>query len=294
LEKKTSSDAYFRFICIAVLIFLAGGLCAGLSFAEDIDIVNRPVNSSGLTGILATTSPYTLPKGMFEVAASVASESSVTPDYTILQYPLSVTMGVSEHSEAALRGTYYNIKEGPTITAPVARKAGTIELSYKWNFLPAKEDSSQPSVALFMSGVIPQESNNNERVNEVSHWGMRIGIAAGTELTWRDHLLALYVDGQIVGNDLTQKRLRDTYGMVNGGLLFPISRYRNLQLLFEYTLVNGKDRITIDGGDYSAMTYGLRMVSERFNLTMGTQFLRKRAPGFEDSNKVIGLLSVKF
>jgi hypothetical protein len=262
--------------------------------AEDLDIVNRPVNIDGLTGIVYTTAPYTVPKNTFEIGISVVSESSITPDYTILQYPLIITRGISEHSEISLRATYYNIKEGPTITATTDRKAGTVEMSYKWNFIPPIEDSARPAVALIVSGIVPQERNNDIRINAVSHWGMRIGLSVGTELTWRDHLLAVYADGQVVGQDMTEKRLRDIYEIVNAGLLFPISRYRNLQLLLEYSMVHGKDTITIDGGDFTALTYGLRMVGEKFNFTMGTQFVKKKTEGFENSNKVVGMISVKY
>ena len=287
--KKCFVFIVMSFICIRLI-----GMNSNSAHAEDLDIVNRPVNSYGMTGILSTTAPYTIPKGTFEIGASVVSESSVTPDYTILQYPLIITNGLSEHSEIALRGTYYNIKEGPTVTAPIYRKAGTLELSYKWNFFSAPEDSTFPSIALIVAGIVPQERNNDIRINAVSHWGMRVGFSVGKELSWRDHMLAVYADGQMVGQDMTEKRLRDIYEVFNAGLLFPISRYRNLQLLFEYRLVYGKETITIDGGDYSAMTYGLRMVSEKFNLTMGTQFIRKKVEGFENSNKVIGLISAKF
>lgn len=62
----------------------------------------------------------------------------------------------------------------------------------------------------------------------------------------------------------------------------------------EYSLVSGKDKISLNGGDYSALTYGLRLVSERFNLTIGTQFLRKQIEGYDNSGRVIGSLSMKF
>jgi hypothetical protein len=287
--KTIRSSRLMIFVCV-----ILSGLNAGIGAAEDLDIVNRPVNTSGLTGILFTTAPYTVPKGTLEIGFSIVSESSVTPDYTILEYPLSITIGLSESSEIALRGSYYNIKEGPTVTAPIDRKAGNLELSYKWNFLPSMEGSFQPAIALLVSGFVPQESNSDRRINTVSHWGVRLGIAAGTELTWREHMLAVYADGQMAGQDVTEKRLRDTYAILNAGMLFPISKYRNLQMLFEYSRVQGKDTVTIEGGDYSAMTYGLRMVSERFNLTMGTQFIRKRTEGFENSNRVVGHISTKF
>jgi hypothetical protein len=128
----------------------------------------------------------------------------------------------------------------------------------------------------------------------VAHWGVRFGLAIGSELSWKDHLLAIYADAQVAGQDLSEDRLKDVYGMFNAGLLFPISKYQNLQILVEYSIVTGMNRISLIGGDYTALTYGIRLVSERFNLTMGTQFLHKDEDNFDNSSRVIGLMSMKF
>ncbi len=267
-----------------------------LSAAEEIDLVNRPVNSSGLTGLLFTTAPYTMAPGVVEIGAAVLSESSSVPDYRLTEYPLTVTTGISQHSELAVRFSYFNLSEGPTVTAPTERQAGNIELSYKWNFLYQDEGSPKPSISMILTGIVPIENEGDlaTNINDVRHWGMRLGISAGSEISWQEHILAIYADIQLAGYDLTEQRLRDVYEMLNAGLLFPISKYRNLQMFLEYTIVHGKDRITVTGGDYSAITYGLRMVSERINVTLGTQFLRKDVEGFDNSNRVIGLISVKF
>jgi|SRR5208337_1632148 len=278
-----------------LLIFV--GACLAFSSnvkAEEIEMVNRPVNSWGLTGLLFTTAPYTLAPGTIEIGASVQSESSVTPDYTLTQYPLSVTMGIAKNSELAIRGTYFNLNEGPTFTVPTARKAGNVALLYKWNFSPQEEGSARPAVALILTGNVPIEKNSDLRINDASHWGMSIGISTGTEIGWRNYLIGIYADGQLAGQDVTQNRLRDIYEIFNAGVLLPISKYRNLQMFLEYTIVHGKDVLTVDGGDYSAVTYGVRLVSERFNLTLGTQFLRKDVDEYDNSSRVVGLTSVKF
>jgi hypothetical protein len=84
-------------------------------------------------------------------------------------------------------------------------------------------------------------------------------------------------------------------------MLFPISKYRNLQLLVEYTVVSGRDvhtksslSLTPDDMDYTAVTYGIRLVSEQFNLTMGTQLLHKEEVLYNDSSRVVGVMSIKF
>jgi hypothetical protein len=266
------------------------------SAAEEIELLNRPVNSTGLTGLLFTTAPYTIAPGVFEIGAAVLSENSSVPDYRLTEYPLTVTTGISQHSELAVRFSYYSLSEGPTVTAPTERQAGNIEFSYKWNFLYQDEGTPKPSISMIVTGVAPieNEGESGTNINDVSHWGMRLGMSAGSEISWQEHILAIYADFQLAGYDLTDKRLRDVYETLNAGLLFPISKYRNLQMFLEYTIVNGKDIITVSGGDYSAITYGLRMVNERFNITLGTQFLRKDDEGFNNSNRVIGLISAKF
>jgi hypothetical protein len=262
--------------------------------AEELDIVNRPVNTSGLTGLLLTTSPYTLTPGYVEIGASVMSENSIRPDYTITEYPLSATIGLSNDSELALRSSYFSISEGPTGSTVATRRTGDIELSYKWNFIPQSEASMRPAVALIITGIMPTDNNNGLKTNSVSHWGMRLGLSVGTEVSWQEHILGIYVDGQMAGQDLTSKRLKDLYQIYNAGMLLPISKYRNLQMFVEFSLITGKDLLTLGGGDYTALTYGLRLVTERFNLTIGTQSLRKKLEGFDNSGRVIGLMSVKF
>jgi hypothetical protein len=276
------------FTFFAILVIVSFPLTA---FAEELEIVNRPVNTSGLTGLLVTTSPYSASAGTVEVAASILYENSVTPEFTTTEYPLSVTVGLPHNSELGLRGSYFELKEGPTATAAAERKAGDLQLSYKWNFLPQAESSIIPAVSLFVSGVVPME--RSEKINTADRWGFAAGLSAGTEIEWSDHILGLYADAQIRGRDPDEKQRRDIWGVANAGLLFPISKFRNLQIIFEYTIVRGREKITVEGGDYSAATYGLRLLSERLNITIGTQILHKRTEGFDNSGRVVGLMSVK-
>lgn len=282
---------------LPVLLFLCAVLFlrpADHAQAEEIEMMNRPVNTSGLTGLLLTTSPYTLAPGTIEIGASVMSENSIRPDYTITEYPLSATIGLSNNSELALRSSYFSISEGPTGTSVVTRRTGDIELSYKWNFMPQPEASMRPAVALIVTGMMPTDNNSGLKTNSVSHWGMRLGLSVGTEISWQEHILGIYVDGQMAGQDLTESRLKDLYQVYNAGMLFPISKYKNLQMFIEFSLITGKDLMTLGGGDDTGLTYGLRLVNERFNLTIGSQSLRKKLEGYDNSGRVIGLASMKF
>jgi hypothetical protein len=257
--------------------------------AEELEVVNRPVNTSGMTGLLATTSPFTLPPKTLEIGIMVLSENSLVPNYTATEYPMTISMGLSHNSEIALKGSFHYVNVDPD---QITRGMGDTDLSYKWNIRPQAEFSSLPGVALILTGVLPA-GDKTAGMNSVSHWGGCVGISLGSELIWEDHIIGIFADGQIAAQDLSDKELRDSYSLLNTGILFPISKYRNLQMLIEYSLRKGKDIITVDGADFSAVTYGLRLVSERVNLTFGTQFIHKSQEGFADSNRMIGMISIK-
>jgi hypothetical protein len=272
-------------IMLLVLTFLAP---AGLG-AEELELINRPVNISGLTGLLITTSPFTLPPRTFEIGAMVLSEDSLRPKYTSTSYPLTISLGLASNKELALRTQYIYRNEDPGIKS---RGMGDTELSFKCNVLPQQDNRYRPGVAFIATGIFPT-GDQDTGTNSVSHWGCRAGIALGSEIAWEDRIIALYADGQAAIQDVSDMMKRDSYMLVNAGFLVPISKYRNLQMLVEFNRRSGKDVNSIDDGDYSAVTYGLRLVSERFNFTFGAQFIHKAMEGYNNSSKVLGMVSVK-
>lgn len=276
------------FLLVMVLLLSTS---ASASPAEELELINRPVNMSGLTGLVFTTAPFTLPIRSLEVGVATLSENSTIPDFTVSELPvLSITAGIAQNMEMAVKSSVFrmSMNQGET-----KKGTGDTELSYKWNFLPQTESSPYPAVALIVTGIAPT-GDRDLNLGVVAHWGAKFGLSVGREITWGDHVLLACVDGQMVVHDSTDERFRDTYGVLNIGLLYPISKYRNLQVIAEYNLVNGIDKISDVGGDYTALTFGLRLVSERFNLTIGSQFLRKRVEGFENASRVIGMASIKF
>jgi len=277
-----------RYVLLLPIIIIALSAPAALH-AEELEIVNRPVNTSGMTGLLMTTSPYTLPPRSLEIGIMTLAESSLVPKYTATAYPMTVSLGLSHAGEIALKSAYYHVNEDAD---QISRGMGDTELSYKWNFRRQTEFSSIPGIALILTGVFPT-GDRNTGMNSIIHWGGRVGISLGSELTWEDHVIGIFADGQVAVQDLSNREFRDSYALANAGILFPISKYRNLQMIIEYSLRKGKDVVTVDGVDFSAVTYGLRLVNERFNLTFGTQFIRKFQEGFADSNRMIGMISVK-
>jgi hypothetical protein len=275
---------YVLFLQIIIAFLLPGALRA-----DELEIVNRPVNTSGMTGLLMTTSPFTLPPKTMEIGIMTLSESSLTPKYTSTEYPMTVSLGLPHNSEIALKSAFHYVNEDPNMRS---RGMGDTELSYKWNIRPQTEFSSMPGISLMLTGVFPT-GDRNTGMNSVTHWGGRMGISLGSEIIWEDHIIGIFADGQFAVQDLSDEELRDSYSLVNAGILFPISKYRNLQMIIEYSRRKGKDVITVDGVDFSAVTFGLRLVNERFNFTIGTQFIHKFQEGYADSNRMIGMISVK-
>jgi len=292
-RSETHHERLIRLFIVASFLLSTTIPCAfpARVFAEDLEMINRPVNTSGLTGLLFTTIPFTLPTRSVEIGVSVLSEDSTIPKYTITQFPVvTVTTGIAQGMEVAIRGSYIQTTD---ISGNKTRGAGDTELSYKWNFWPQKEYSAVPAVALIMTGIVPT-GDKDILQNEVFHWGARFGLAAGSEIDWGAHVIGIYADAQMMVHDLSDEENKDIYGIANAGLLFPISKYRNLQMFAEYSIVNGKNKRTVEDGNYSAFTPGLRLVSERFNFSIGTQFMHKTLAGYENSNRVVAMISVKF
>ncbi len=274
-----------KLIIISLLVILPA-----TASAEDLELINRPVNVHGLTGLLFTTSPFTVPAGDIELTALISEEKSDKPDYTIYELPsVSLTVGISPAMELALKGSYIHDTGADGIKI---RGAGNTELSYKWNFVQQAESSLMPALAMTITGIAAGDDEIN--IGNVSHWGARAGLCTGKEIDWGDHVIGIFADGSIVVHDLNKENRRDRYGVYNAGLIIPISKYRNLQMMLEYTVVSGIDRPKTEFEDYSAVSTGIRLVTERINFSIGTQFLNKQTPGHETANKILGMAGIKF
>jgi hypothetical protein len=259
------------------------------ALAEEIDLINRPINAAGLTGLISTTMPQVLPARTIETGLMLTSENSFKPDYSLTSSSLLIGYGIGRNKEIALHASYWHRQDADLASF---RGFGDTELSFKWNIRPQEERSAKPGIALFATGILPT-GDKDAGTNVVQHWGMRFGIAVGSEIELQEYILGAYADYQFAVQDLSDDQYRDQYQYLNLGILLPISKYRNLQLLIEYNRMDGQDHPTLHEVDYSAMTYGLRLVSDRFNLTVGAQFLHKAPEGYGDSTQITGMLSVK-
>ena len=284
--------ALFRscsFLVLGTILLSAFCLWPWHACAEDLEMINRPINVDGLTGLLVTTIPYTMPRRTIEVGAASIAESSHLPDYTIDTYPLLLNYGLTDNMEIAARTSYIVLQHGNEARL---RGSGDSLLSWKWNFRPQQEDSIKPALSLFLTGILPT-GNAEKGTNTVDHWGARLGLSIGSEIPVVDYILGVYADAQVAIQDLSDGRSRDRYQLLNAGVLLPISKYRNLQMMIEYNARNGADVFHMNLPNYSAVTYGIRLVSQRFNLTFGAQFIHKTAAGFEDANRVTAIASMK-
>ena len=275
-----------------LLIIALPAILPTRALPEELDFINRPMNATGLTGLLTTTSPFSLDPGVVEMGIASFSEDSKRPDYTLSEYAVLISVGTGKGTELAIRGCSFSEKSPP---AASETGAGDVEMSFKWNFLKINPDApAVPAVAMIITGIAPT-GDKETGMNRVQHWGARFGLSSGTDISWREHVVGIYADAQMGIQDLSDDRYRDRYQAFHAGMLLPISKYRNLQVFIEYTAVSGKDVINnIDGSDYTAFMYGLRLVSERINLTVGTQFLRKNMEDTDNPERIISMLSVKF
>lgn len=286
------SENIMKNLSAVLLSFLAGILVssAGSSHAEELDLVNRPVNASGLTGLIVTTAPFTVPDGTFEIGLSAMSETSTVPDYKVGEYPVTFTLGIARNMEIAAKASFLYREEGPDPARKRGR--GDTELLYKWNFVPQGENLFYPALAAIAT-VSGLTGDSNDRMNRVHNWGASVGFSAGREVTWEDHVVGIYADARVALQDLNEVMYRDRYSLLNAGILLPISKQRNLQILVEYSAVSGKRFTGINVMNSSTITYGIRMVSERFNLTVGNQSIHKELEGYDASGRIIGTLSIK-
>jgi len=290
--KLYSRPFYCHGLIVLMALFATPLMPATDLHAEELEMVNRPINTSGLTGLLYTTTPYTLAPGIIEAGFASISEDSAQPAYTLNEYPVVLSAGIGHDMELAIRSTYFSQQTG-TSSIQRSRGSGNVEVFYKWNVRPQQEYSAMPAVAILLSAIFPSDDNKSGFA-QVKNWGAHIGVSVGSEISWDEHILGIYADAAMAIHDLSNSRYRDRFGSMNAGILLPISKQRNLQLFLEYGFVGGKDVVNVYGLDYSAITYGLRMVSERMNLTIGTQFQHKELPGYGNSGKVVGMASVKF
>lgn len=260
--------------------------------AEVIQVVNRPPNIQGLTGLMVMNSAFTRPAGSLAIGASVLIEDSNKPDYSIIQTPITLTYGITDTIEAGLKTKYVNYAQG------VESGLGDSEFAVKWRW--QTQSTTFPELAVGLAGIIPTASES-KGLNDVTNWGVRVMALATSETRILDSSFlgiyleaqAVFIDGFSAGNTTSTQ---DRYGVINAGLLLPVSANNRFQAMLELSGTVGKERrnTVLAEGDQSGITPALRYVTDTLSLTAGAQFLSKDMKGYEDTIRWIGTLSYQF
>jgi hypothetical protein len=113
-----------------------------------------------------------------------------------------------------------------------------------------------------------------------------------------DYFIGIYFEGQIVYSDLVPggepKPYSEKYGVINAGLLLPLTDSRSLQAIFEYNTVVKKDIPSVYEQNHSSVMPGLRYVTENLNISLGVQFMNREDPIFKNDLRYIGTFSYTF
>jgi hypothetical protein len=183
-------------LCLLLFVVFCGQADAT---SQELDIVNRPVNLQGLTGLIVTTTPFTMPRGALEIAFSATSETSAVPDITVSEFLGSLTIGITRPWKYAPGVVSHT---GIGLDPNKKRGMGDTGLLYKWNIIPPGEKAYIPAAAVFVAvqGLNGDRDNGFQRFH---NWGAKIGLSLGREINFEEHIIGVYFDGQLVGKTST-------------------------------------------------------------------------------------------
>ena len=257
-------------------------------------VVNRPANVQGLTGLIITNSAYTQPKGRIVMGLATIAENSDEPDFSIIQGIATVTAGVTDRIEVGLRAQVVGTNFGSSETREIG--AGDTDLLVKWRITTQGE--TLPSIALGLAVTLPT-GDSKKGFQSVEHESTRFMVIGTSEQEMPgDYFIGIYFEGQIVNVDRLPeqdaKPYSEKYGVINAGLLFPLTDDRSLQLVIEYNAVVKKDIPSVYEQNHSSVMPGLRYVTENLNISLGVQFMNREDPAFKSDQRYIGTLSYAF
>lgn len=257
-------------------------------------VVNRPVNVQGLTGLIMTNSAYTQPKGRIVAGLSTIAENSKDPDFSIVQGIATVTAGIADRVEFGMRAHVVGTNLGSSETREIG--AGDTDLLLKWRV--SSQGETLPALAFGLAYTLPT-GNSEKGLRGVEHEGARIMVIGTSEKEMPgDYFIGVYFEGQVVSQDWTTRTdanpRSDKYGVVNAGLLFPLTEDRSLQAVLEYTTIFKKDTPSVYEENHRSTMPGLRYVTENFNMSLGVQFYQRDAAGASNDERYVGTISYAF
>lgn len=263
---------------------------------EAVLVINRPPNIQGLTGLMVMNSAFTRPAGTFAVAGSVMFEDSNKPDYRLIQTPVALTFGITDTIEAGIKTKFIDYDRATPATS--ASGLGDTELAVKWRW--QTHSATTPELAIGLAGILPTGSDS-KGLNDVKNWGVKfMALATSETKIFTNSFLGLYLEAQAVfidgfSADHTTST-QDRYGVINAGVLLPVSANNRFQAIIELSDTIGKARYrtALAEGNQSSITPALRYVTDTLSVTAGAQFLSKDAKKYEDTTRWIGTFSYQF
>lgn len=242
----------------------------------------RAPSLDGMTGLLTMNIPYTMGPGL-TVIGGVSLADSTTEGIAALR------VGLSDNVEIGLKSKTYSVKP---VTGSKSTGLGDAEAMIKWKF--REQNENLPAMALAIGVILPTGSES-KGFREVDKLGIKFGVTGATELAvFDDGYLGLYVEGQVIAIDkmTNSSPYKDTYGVVNIGIAFPISDNNRLSFFTEYNKVLSKEIVTIES-NHSAVTPGLRFAHQNLSVTVAGQIINYENSGATQS-RLIGQLSLGF
>ena len=258
-----------------------------------VQVINRPPNIQGLTGLMVMDSAFTRPAGTMAVGGSIMFEDSNKPEYRIIQAPITLTFGITDTIEAGIKLKYVSVD----VTTPKMSESGLgdTELAVKWRW--NSHSATTPELAVGIAGILPTGSES-KGLNDVKNWGVKIMALASSETKIStDFVLGLYMEAQMVFIDTfsaANTANEDRYGVLNAGVLLPVSADNRFQAMLELNDTINKNITGLAEGTQLGITPALRYVTNTMNVTAGAQFLKKDTTGFGDTVRWIVSFSRQF
>jgi hypothetical protein len=259
--------------------------------ADNSEIYRAP-NVHGLAGLLTMNIPHTMGAGA-TLVASAAYEGAEPGLYESAMVTMgALRIGLSENVEFAVKGKLYQVD--PTI-GESETGLGDAEAMIKWKF--RNQNENLPAMAFGLGAILPT-AEESKGFQEVENWGGKFMIAASAEMSvFEDSYIGLYAEAQAVVIDSVGNNTAytDKYGIINLGIAFPISDNNALVFFVEHNQIVKKNTGLYLEQDYTAITPGLRLATDNFNLTVGLQDVQSDNPIATDSRqRAIATLSMGF
>jgi hypothetical protein len=296
---------------VVLLALIAVFAIAGKAFSMDGDnvdasysddgadsellVVNRPVDTQGLNGLLFMNSAFTQPAGHVAVGTFLLYEKStgLPQSFSIIQGGASLTMGITNAIEVGVKGKGVRLNYKGLSSPEIGQ--GDTDVLVKWKILSQEE--SHPALALGFAWSFPT-GDKTKGLNEINEESVRFMLMASKEKRFLDNsFIGVYLEAQEVMNDVSRESsaLYDKYAVFSAGALFPISDDNRVQAMLEYGRTYKKGSATFGTyKDYSGLTPGLRFVTEHLNVSAGIQFLNKTDSDYPNDQQYVGTISYTF